>query len=42
MYFDGTGLVPDPVTAVCTGSCSFDLLLSNTTLRNVFVDALLQ
>jgi len=41
-YFDSTGLVPGPVTAVCTGGCPFDLLLSNTTYRDVFFDAPLQ
>ena len=41
-YFDNTGLVPGPVTAVCTGGCPFDLLLANTTYRDVFFDAPLQ
>ena len=41
-YFDETGLVHGPVTAVCTGGCPFDLLLSNTTYRDVFFDAPLE
>lgn len=41
-YLNGTGLVPGTVTAVYTGRCPFDLLLSNTTYREVFFDAPLE
>lgn len=41
-YFDGTGVIPGPVTVVCTGDWPFDLFVSNTTYRDVFFEAPLE
>jgi len=38
-YFNGTALIPGPITVVGTGNTPFDLLVSNTTYRDVFFDA---
>lgn len=38
-HFDGTKVVPGPVTVVGTGNTPFDLIVSNTTYRDIFFDA---
>ncbi|KAI9871713.1 MAG: Altered inheritance of mitochondria protein 6, partial [Pleopsidium flavum] len=38
-YFNGTTLIPGPVTVVGIGNTLFDLLVSDTTHRDVFFDA---
>ncbi|KAI9845509.1 MAG: Altered inheritance of mitochondria protein 6 [Sclerophora amabilis] len=38
-FFNGTSVVPGPVTVVGTGNTPFDLLTSNTTYRDYFFDA---
>lgn len=41
-YFNGTAVVPGPVTVVATGNAPFELLTANTTYRDVFFDAPLE
>lgn len=38
-YFNGTNVVPGVVTVVGTGNTPFDLLISNSTYRDIFFDA---
>lgn len=38
-YFDGSTVIPGPITVVGSGNTPFDLLISNTTYRDVFFDA---
>lgn len=38
-YFNGTDVVRGPVTIVATGNAPFDLLMQNSTYRDVFFDA---
>lgn len=38
-YFNGTTVIPGPIIVVGTGNTPFDLLVSNTTYRDVFFDA---
>lgn len=38
-YFNGTDVVPGPITVVGTGNTPFDLLISNSTYRDIFFDA---
>ncbi|ORY03211.1 PLC-like phosphodiesterase [Clohesyomyces aquaticus] len=38
-YFDGTSVVPGPITVVATGNAPFNLLAANTTYRDIFFDA---
>lgn len=38
-YFDGSAVIPGPITVVGSGNTPFDLLISNTTYRDVFFDA---
>jgi hypothetical protein len=38
-YFNGTSVVEGPITVVGTGNTPFDLLVSNTTYRDIFFDA---
>ena len=38
-YFNGTDVVEGPVTVVGTGNTPFDLLVSNTSYRDIFFDA---
>ena len=38
-HFDGTKVVPGPITVVGTGNTPFDLLVSNKTYRDMFFDA---
>ena len=41
-HFNGTAVIPGPVTVVGTGNTPFDLLTSNSTYRDIFYDAPLQ
>ncbi|OJJ51193.1 hypothetical protein ASPZODRAFT_127219 [Penicilliopsis zonata CBS 506.65] len=38
-YFDGGKVIPGPITVVGTGNAPFDLLMANSTYRDVFFDA---
>lgn len=38
-YFNGTAIVEQPITIVCSGNAPFDLLAANETYRDVFFDA---
>ncbi|OAL35845.1 hypothetical protein AYO20_04751 [Fonsecaea nubica] len=38
-YFDGTTVVPGPVTIVATGNAPFDRVVANSTYREIFYDA---
>lgn len=38
-YFNGTELVPGPITVVGTGNTPFNLVTANTTYRDIFFDA---
>lgn len=38
-YFDGDSVVPGAVTVVGTGNTPFDLVVANTTYRDIFFDA---
>lgn len=38
-YFDGTTVIPGPVTVVATGNAPSELVLANSTHRDVFFDA---
>lgn len=38
-YFNGSTVIPGPITIVGSGNTPFDLLISNTTYRDVFFDA---
>jgi hypothetical protein len=38
-YYDGTNLVNGPITVVATGNAPFDLLIANSTHRDIFFDA---
>jgi hypothetical protein len=38
-HFNGTDVVEEPITIVATGNAPFDLLLQNSTYRDVFFDA---
>ncbi|CAF9925445.1 Altered inheritance of mitochondria protein 6 [Imshaugia aleurites] len=38
-YFDGSAVIPGPITVVGSGNTPFDLLISNTTYRDIFFDA---
>lgn len=38
-YFNGSAIIPGPITVVGTGNTPFDLLTSNTTYRDIFFDA---
>jgi hypothetical protein len=38
-YFNGTDVIEGPITVVGTGNTPFDLLVSNTTYRDIFFDA---
>ncbi|RAL14927.1 uncharacterized protein BO97DRAFT_339792 [Aspergillus homomorphus CBS 101889] len=38
-YFNGTDVVPGPITVVGTGNTPFDLVTANTTYRDIFFDA---
>lgn len=37
--FDGTSVIEGPVTVVATGNAPFDLVMSNSTYRDIFFDA---
>ena len=41
-YFDGTAIVQGLITVVGTGNTPFDLLVANTTYRDIFFDAPLE
>lgn len=41
-YFDGTAIVQGLITVVGTGNTPFDLLVANTTYRDIFFDAHLE
>ena len=41
-HFNGTSVIPGPVTVVGTGNTPFDLLTSNSTYRDIFYDAPLE
>lgn len=41
-YYDGTQIVPGPVTVIGTGNSPFDLMMSNQTYRDYFIDAPLE
>jgi hypothetical protein len=41
-FWDGQTRIERPVTVVCTGNAPFELLISNTTYRDVFFDAPLE
>ena len=38
-YFNGSAIIPGPITVVGTGNTPFDLLTTNTTYRDIFFDA---
>lgn len=38
-YFNGSTVIPGPITVVGSGNTPFDLLISNTTHRDIFFDA---
>jgi hypothetical protein len=38
-YFNGTDVIEGPITVVGTGNAPFDLVVSNTTYRDIFFDA---
>ncbi|OCL03936.1 hypothetical protein AOQ84DRAFT_346967 [Glonium stellatum] len=38
-HFDGRSVLPGPVTVVATGNAPFDLLIANSTYRDIFFDA---
>ena len=38
-YFNGSAIIPGPITVVGTGNTPFTLLISNTTHRSIFFDA---
>ncbi|PYH44002.1 uncharacterized protein BP01DRAFT_92186 [Aspergillus saccharolyticus JOP 1030-1] len=38
-YFNGTDLIPGPITVVGTGNTPFSLVTANTTYRDIFFDA---
>ena len=38
-HFNGSAIIPGPITVVGTGNTPFDLLISNTTYRDIFFDA---
>ncbi|RAH67633.1 uncharacterized protein BO66DRAFT_393597 [Aspergillus aculeatinus CBS 121060] len=38
-YFNGTALIPGPLTVVGTGNTPFSLVTANTTYRDIFFDA---
>lgn len=38
-YFNGSTVIPGPITVVGSGNTPFNLLISNTTYRDVFFDA---
>ena len=38
-YFNGTAVVEQPITIVCSGNAPFDLIAANQTYRDVFFDA---
>ncbi|KIX10677.1 uncharacterized protein Z518_01761 [Rhinocladiella mackenziei CBS 650.93] len=41
-HWNGTDLVPGPITIVASGEAAFDLVVSNTTYRDIFFDAPLE
>lgn len=38
-YFDGENIVPGPITVVGTGNTPFDMVVANSTYRDIFFDA---
>ncbi|KAF2087902.1 hypothetical protein K490DRAFT_40693 [Saccharata proteae CBS 121410] len=38
-HFNGSAVVPGPVTVVATGNAPFDLVVANSTYRDIFFDA---
>ncbi|KAF2851387.1 hypothetical protein T440DRAFT_528614 [Plenodomus tracheiphilus IPT5] len=38
-YYNGTSTIPGPITVVATGNAPFDLIVANTTYRDIFFDA---
>ncbi|CBX96700.1 hypothetical protein LEMA_P109650.1 [Plenodomus lingam JN3] len=38
-YYNGTATIPGPITIVATGNAPFDLIIANTTYRDIFFDA---
>ncbi|MCJ1305467.1 Altered inheritance of mitochondria protein 6 [Hypocenomyce scalaris] len=38
-YFNGTAIIQRPITIVASGNAPFDLIIANTTYRDVFFDA---
>ncbi|KAI8931912.1 hypothetical protein NX059_010814 [Plenodomus lindquistii] len=38
-YYDGSSTIPGPITVVATGNAPFDLIVANTTYRDIFFDA---
>lgn len=38
-YYDGTKTVEGPITVVATGNAPFDMVVANTTYRDIFFDA---
>lgn len=38
-YFNGTDVIPSAITVVGTGNTPFDMLVANTTFRDIFFDA---
>ena len=38
-YFNGTSIIHRPITIVATGNAPFDLMVSNTSRRDIFFDA---
>ncbi|KAF2646099.1 hypothetical protein P280DRAFT_475044 [Massarina eburnea CBS 473.64] len=41
-YFNGNTTVPGPITVVATGNAPFDLVIANSTYRDIFFDAPLE
>lgn len=38
-YFDGTNTIEGPITVVATGNAPFDMIIANSTYRDIFFDA---
>lgn len=38
-YFDGTTTIEGPITVVATGNAPFDMIIANSTYRDIFFDA---
>ncbi|KAH9877972.1 hypothetical protein J1614_003189 [Plenodomus biglobosus] len=38
-YYNGSSTTPGPITVVATGNAPFDLIVANTTYRDIFFDA---